>query len=101
MSVLGANAFPLKEQLSDLVFFSNTELSKIVRFFYELKGQWNLLPFAFNILGYIFVFEMRPHNTEREKRRSSNLTRTSLNSIFDYLMCYAHKYVLRFIGQNS
>lgn len=66
--MLGTNAFPLKEQLSDLVFFSNTELSKIVRFFNELKGQWNLLPFAFNILGCIFMFEMRPHNTERRKK---------------------------------
>jgi len=69
MSGHGTDAFPLKEQLSDLVFFNNTELSKIVRFFfYELKGQQNLLPFAFSILGYIFMFEMRPHNIEREKK---------------------------------
>lgn len=62
------NSFLLKEQLSELVFFSSTELSKIVRFFYELKGQWNLLlPFAFNILGYIFMFEMRPHNRGGKK----------------------------------
>ena len=98
MSGHGMNSFLLKEQLSELVFFSSTELSKIVRFFYELKGQWNLLPFAFYILGYIFMFEMRPHNRGGEKQ-SSNLNRTSLNSIFDYLVCYAHrKYVLRYIG---
>lgn len=47
MSGHGMNSFLFKQQLADLVFFSNTELSKSVRFFYELDGQAEFTTFCF------------------------------------------------------